>query len=99
MGFEPGMFEHPNRHGRHRAPALDAFGLDQGEHLRRIETSGVEHDPSAGERLCQLGGEGTDVKQRRADEVHRLGCVDGHQMGKLAGAGQHVVLIGHDRAE
>ena len=56
------MFEHPNRHGRHRAPALDAFGLDQVEHLRGIEASGVEHDPSAGERLCQLGGEGTDVE-------------------------------------
>ena len=93
------MLQQAHRHGRHRAPALHPLGLDQPEHLRGVESARVEDDPAARDGLGQQGGERADVKERRADQVHRLRSVYRQQVRQLPGAGQHVVLVGHHRTE
>ena len=99
MGVELGMLEEPDRHGGHRAPALNPFPLNESQHLRRVEAADVEHDPPAGERLGDQGRERPDVEQRRGHQVHRLRRVRRNQVRQLPGPRQHVLLVGHHRPE
>src|SRR6202022_3242772 len=92
------MFEHPGRHGRHRAPDRDSFPLDQVEHLVCVETALEEDDGVTAECGQQQSLKSTDVEHGTALQDHGAWLVWVELMRQAPGHEQKAVEVGDNRA-